>query len=88
MYGQFVREMPGTIDKEKSWRWLGQGDLKVSTEALLCVAQEQAIQMKYVKFHTDKTAESPLRWMCNEKGETFQHIVSECKKLVQHKCKR
>ena len=32
--------LPETVDKEKSWRsWLGQGDLKVSTEALLCAAQ-------------------------------------------------
>ena len=52
MYGQFVREMPETVDRERSLRWLGQGDLKISTEAL-CAAQEQAIQTKYLKFHKD-----------------------------------
>ena len=29
MYGQFVREMPEEIDKELSWKWLVQSDLKV-----------------------------------------------------------
>ena len=56
MHGQFVRKTPETVNKEKSWRWLGQGDLKVSTEALLCAAQEQVIRIKHVKFHKDKCA--------------------------------
>ena len=43
-------------DMAKSWRWIGQGDLKVSKEPLLCVVQEQAIRTKYVKFHIDKKA--------------------------------
>ena len=65
-----------------------QGDLLVSTEALLCAAQEQVIRTKYVKFHIDKTGESSLCRMCDEKGETVQHIVSERKKLAQHEYKR
>ena len=88
MHGQFVRKMPETADKEKSWRWLGQGDLKVSTQALHCAAQEQAFQTKCIKFHIDKTAESLLCRMCNEKVETVKHIVSGCKKLAQHQYKR
>ena len=39
------------------------------------------------KFYIDKTAESPLCRMCNEKGKTVQHTVSECKKLAQHEYK-
>ena len=35
-----------------------------------------------------KKVEGPLCRMCNEKGETVQHIVSECKKLAQRECKR
>ena len=31
MYGQFVREMPEEIDKDLSWKWLVQSDLKVQT---------------------------------------------------------
>ena len=44
MHRQFAREMPESGDKEKSWRWLGQGDLKVSTKESLCAAQERAIR--------------------------------------------
>ena len=29
MYGQFVRETPDEIDKDLSWKWLVQSDLKV-----------------------------------------------------------
>ena len=36
----------------------------------------------------DKTVESLLGCMCNEKGETVQLIVSEHKKLAQHEYKR
>ena len=38
MYGQFVREMPENVDKNKSWKWLSKCDLKIGTEALLCAA--------------------------------------------------
>ena len=77
MYGQFVREMPETVEKEKSWRLLGQGDLKVSSEALLRAAQEQAIRT-----NIDKIAESLLCRMCNENCETVQHIESECNRNI------
>ena len=40
MYGQFIREMPEKVDKDKTWNWLVRSDLKVETEALLCAAQE------------------------------------------------
>ena len=29
MYGQFVHEIPEEIDKDLSWKWLVQSDLKV-----------------------------------------------------------
>ena len=41
MYGQFVREMPEEIDKDLSWKWLVQSDLKMQIEATICAAQEQ-----------------------------------------------
>ena len=36
MHGHFVREMPEEIDKDLSWKWLVQSDLKVQTEATMC----------------------------------------------------
>ncbi len=88
MYGQFVREMPESIDAKETWKWLRKADLKIQTESLLCAAQEQALRTNYVKHHIDKSAESPLCRMCEEKGETVHHIVSECKKLAQKEYKR
>ena len=38
MYGQFVREMSEEIDKDLSWKWLVQSDLKVQIEATICAA--------------------------------------------------
>ena len=88
MYGQFVREMPEEIDKDLSWKWLVQSDLKVQTEATICAAQEQALRTNYTKNKIDKTSENPLCRMCGERGETVQHIIYECKKLTQREYKR
>ena len=88
MYGQFVREMPEEIDKDLSWKWLVQSDLKVQTEATISVAQEQALSANYTKNKIDKTSENLLCRMCGERGETVQRIICECKKLAQHEYKR
>ena len=49
IHGQFVKEMPEKVDKDRTWQWLSKSDLKIGTEALLCAAQEQAISTNYVK---------------------------------------
>ena len=59
MYGQFVREMSKEIDKDLSWKWLVQGDLKVQTEATVCAAQDQALRANYTKSKIDKTSANP-----------------------------
>lgn len=38
MYGQLIRNMPDTINKEKVYEWFRISDLKVETEALICAA--------------------------------------------------
>ena len=88
MHGQYIRDMDENIDKDKTWGWLKNGDLKAGTEALICAAQDQALRTNYVKHHIDKTLESPLCRLCGEKGETINHIVSECKMLAQREYKR
>ena len=67
MYGQFVREMPENVDKDRTWQWLSKCDLKIGTEALLCAAQEEAIRTNYVKHNIDKASESPLCRLCGKK---------------------
>ena len=88
MYGQFIREMPEKVDNDKTWNWLLRSDLTVETEALLCAAQEQAIRTNYVKHHIDKSIDNPLWRMCGKRGESVQHIISECEKLAQKEYKR
>ena len=87
MYGQFNRDMPEGTEKEKSWLWLRNCDLKIPSEALICSAQEQAIRTNYVKYHIDKSVDSPFCRMCGETGEAISHIVSECSKLAQREYK-
>ena len=73
MHGQYIRDMDENIDKDKTWGWLKNGDLKAGTEALICAAQDQALRTNYVKHHIDKTLESPLCRLCGEKGETIEN---------------
>ena len=79
--------MPESVDANETWRCMRKADLKIQTESLLCAAEEQALRTNYGKYHIDMSVESPLCRMCEEKGETVHHIVSECKKLAQKKYK-
>ena len=62
--------------------------MKVETEALIFAAQEQALRTNYVTFNIDKSVDSPLCRMCNQKGKTINLILSECKMLAQKGYKR
>ena len=88
MHRQFIMETMEKVDKEKTWQRLSRGDLKVGTKALLCAAQEQAIWTIYMKYHIDKTSESPLCRLRGTKGKSVQHITSGCEKLLQREHKR
>ena len=77
MYGHFVTEMPEATDEKETWSWLRKANLKAETEAMLCAAQEQAIRRNYVKHKIDKTSQSPLCRMCDQRIETISHIMSE-----------
>ena len=68
MHGQFARQMPEKVDKDRTCQWLFKSDLKIETEALLCAAaQEQGFRTNYVKHHIDKTSKSPLCRLCGKK---------------------
>ena len=88
MLGQSVREMPEKVNKNKTWQWLSKSDSKITTEALLSAAQGQASRTNYVKYHIDRTCESPLCRLCGKRGEGVQHLVSGCEKLAQKEYKR
>ena len=64
-----------------------EGDLNECTRALICSAQEEALRTNYIKFHIDKAVDSPLCRMCDERGESVFHLISECEKLAQREYK-
>ena len=86
MHGQYLRDKTG-VDWERTWQWVTNGDLKGCTESLIFSAQEQALRTNYIKFHIDKTIDSPLCRMCGDRGESVYHLVSECSKLAQREYK-
>ena len=90
MRGQFLRQLEEEgVDINGTWNWLKKkADLRSSTEALICTTQEQDLRTNYVKFHEDKSVESPLRWMCHERGESATNVISECRKLEQKEDKK
>ena len=63
-------------------------DLEISSEAMICSAQEQAIRKNYARYHIDKSFDSPSCRMCGETGQKISHIVSECSELAQREYKR
>ena len=67
MHGQFLREMPETVDKVKTWEWTRNGDLKVETEPPIFADQEQALRTNYIKFGINKSMESPLCRLCGQR---------------------
>ena len=48
------------------------------TESLICVAQEQVIQINLTKEKIEKPQEQAKCRMCERADETIKHIVSEC----------
>ena len=71
MHGQYLRDKIG-VDWTRTWQWVTTGDLKGCTESLIFSAQEQALRTNCIKFHIDKTVDSPLCRMCGERGTTVE----------------
>ena len=63
-------------------------DWREATEVLICAAQVQALRTNDVKFHFDKSIQSPSLRLTGKIGESITHIVRECSALAQQECKR
>ena len=87
MHGQYVRDKMG-VDWERAWQWVANGDLKGCTELPIFSEQEQALWTNYIKFHIDKTIDSPLCRMCGERRERIHHLVSKYRKLAKQEYER
>lgn len=55
---------------------------------MLLAAQEQALNTRYRAARITRTTNNQKCRVCNDKGETINHIVSECSGLAQREYKR
>ena len=86
LYEHFKLET-SEITQEKTWTWQRKVKLNRETESLFMAAQSKAIRSKYVKARIDKTQQNCRCWLCGDRDETINHIISECSKLAQKECK-
>ena len=83
----FLRETE-SIDDGNRWKWLKRGELKHKTESLLWAAQKQGLRVNAIKYSSDKTSDTPLCRLCNEKTESITHSVSECSILAKNQYRK
>ena len=88
LHSMFFKETKEVRDDKDSWLWLQKGVLKKETEGLILAAQEQALQVNWIKKMIDKQDCSTKCRMCDERDETVAHIVSECSQLAQNDYKK
>ena len=79
----------GLIFQATNWRnltvedmtWLRKGNVKRNTECLLIAVQNNVVRINNVTAKRDKTQKKC--WLCVDKNETINHVISECRKLLQ-----
>ena len=86
LYGRFKR-LINNISHDKTWTWLRKGNFKRETESLLIAAQNNAVITNHIKARIDKTQQNSKCWLCGDRDETINHIISECSKLAQKEYK-
>ena len=62
---------------------LRRGNFKRETQILLIATKNNAIRTNYVKVGIYKTKQNSKCWLCDDRDEMINHIISECSKLVQ-----
>ena len=82
LYGRFKR-LINNISHQKTWTWLRKENLMRETESLLISAQDNAIRTNHIKARIDKTQQNSKCWLCGDRDETINHIISECSNLAQ-----
>ena len=81
LYGRFKR-LINNISHDKTWSWLRKGNFKRETESLLLAAQNNAGRTNHIKARIDKTQQNSICWLCGDRDETINYIISECSKLA------
>ena len=86
LYDRFKR-LIHNVSHQKTWGWQRKGNFKRETESLLIAAQDNAIRTNHIKARIDKMQQNSKCWLCSDRDETVNYIVSECSKLAQKKYK-
>ena len=86
LYGCF-KQLINNISLQKTWTWLRKGNLKRETEFLLIAAHDNAIRTNHIKARIDKTQQNSKCWLCGDRDETINHLISECSNLAQKEYK-
>ena len=67
--------------------WLRKRNLKRETESLLIAAQDNTMRTNHIKVGIDTTQQNSKCWLCGDRDETINRIISECSKLAQKEYK-
>ena len=86
LYGRF-KQLINNISRDKTGTWPRKGNFKRETEYLLIAAQNNAVRINHIKTRIDKTQQNRKCWLCSDRDETINHIISECCKLAQKEYK-
>ena len=86
LYDHF-KHLINNISHQTTWTWLRKGNLKRETESLLKAAQDNAIRTNHIKARIDNTQQNSKCWLCGDRDETINHIISKCSKLAQKEYK-
>ena len=80
--GRFKR-LINNISHQKTLTWLRKGNFKREIKSLLIAAQNNAIRTNHIKARIDKSQQNSKCWLCGDRDETINLIISECRKLGQ-----
>ena len=86
LYGHFNWHIC-EISHEKTWTWLTKVNLKIESESLLIVAQNNAIRTNYGKLKIDSTQKNSKCRLSGDRDETINHIISKSSKSAQKEYK-
>ena len=87
LYGRF-KQLINSISHDKTWTWLRKGNIKRETESLLIAERKnQSYQSENRKARIEKTQQNSKCWLCDDRDETINHIISECSKLARKEYK-
>ena len=86
MYGHFKKQT-SDVTHEKTWIWLRKRNIERETKSLLIAAQNNAIRTNDIKARKDKTQQNSKCWLCGDRDETINPMISKCSKLAQKEYK-